>query len=125
VAYLRGGAGLAYALGDRALGYGLARAEIEAGRGLDDDYTIGPGAEVGLLADWLDDRLRTRAHVEAWSYLLGDTTTAARGGTEATLSLSDRAAIVLDVAVEHAYGETWLDAKLSWRHYFRNAWDAH
>jgi len=124
VAYLRGGAGLAYALGDRALVYGLGRADVEAGNGLDDHYTIGPGAEAGVLADWLGDRLRTRARVEGWSYLLGDATAAARGGAEATLSLSDRAAVVLEVAVEHAYGETWLDAKLSWRHYFRKAWGA-
>ncbi|HET9062432.1 MAG TPA: DUF4105 domain-containing protein [Candidatus Binatia bacterium] len=122
VAYLRGGAGLVYALTDHSLAYGLARAAVEAADALDEKYAVAPGAEIGVLADWLDDRLRTRARVEGWSYLAGDTTTAGRAGAEATLSLSDRAAVVVDVAVEHAYGETWVDAKLSWRSYFRKAW---
>lgn len=122
IAYLRGGAGLVYSLSDRALVYGLARATVEAAEALEDEYAVAPGAELGVLGDWLDDRLRTRARVEGWSYVAGDTTTVGRAGTEVTLSLSDRAAVVVDVAVEHAYGETWLDAKLWWRHYFRNAW---
>lgn len=123
VAYLRGGAGLAYAITDHSLAYALARATVEAANSLDDDYAVAPGGEAGMLADWLNDRLRTRARVEAWSYVAGDTTTAARGGTELTWSLSDRAALTVDVAVEHAYGETWVDAKLSWRTYFRRAWE--
>jgi len=122
VAYLRGGAGLAYALTDRSLAYALARATVEAARSLDENYAVAPGGEAGVLADWLGDRLRTRVRVEAWSYVAGDTTTAARGGSELTWSISDRAALAVDVAVEHAYGETWVDAKLTWRTYFRRAW---
>ena len=113
---------MVYALTDHSLAYGLARAAVEAADALDEKYAIAPGAEVGVLADWLDDRLRTRARVEGWSYVAGDTTTAGRAGAEATLSLSDRVAVVVDVAVEHAYGETWVDAKLTWRSYFRKAW---
>jgi hypothetical protein len=122
VAYLRGGAGLVYALTDRSLAYGLARAAVEAADALEEKYAVAPGAEIGVLADWLDDRLRTRARVEGWSYLAGDTTTAGRVAAEATLSLSDRAAVVVDVGVERAYGETWVEAKLVWRSYFRKAW---
>jgi hypothetical protein len=99
VAYLRGGAGLAGEPVDGVLVY-----------------------ELGVIADLMNARSRTHFTIEALPYLAGDTTTAARLGVEQSFTLSKRAAIVIDMGVEHAYGETRFDAMLSWRAYFRKAW---
>jgi hypothetical protein len=122
VGYLRGSAGLAYEPLDGLLVYGLTGVAIEAAPALDHDYAVGPSGEVGVIADLLDARSRTHFSVEALPYLAGDTTTSGRASVEQRITLSSRAAIVLDVGVEHAYGETRFDGMLSLRAYFRNAW---
>lgn len=122
VGYLRGSAGLAYEPLDGLLVYGLGGVAIEAAPALDHDYAIGPSGEIGVIADLLDARSRTHFSIEALPYLAGDTTTSGRASVEQRFTLSSRAAIVLGMGVEHAYGETRFDAMLSWRAYFRNTW---
>jgi hypothetical protein len=124
VAYLAGGAGAAYAWSQDVLGYSLLRGIVEAGSPLRDDYALAPGAEAGALWRGLDDRARSRFVLQAFRYVAGDTTTALRAAAEGTLALSDRVAVVMEVAGEHAYGETWWSATLSWRSFFRRRWGA-
>ena len=122
VAYLRGGAGLAVEPLGGVLVYGLAGAAFEGAPALEHDYAIGPSAELGVIADTFDTRSRTQLSIEALPYLAGDTTTTARVGVEQRFTLSERAAIVIELGGERAYGETSFDAMLSWRAYFRRSW---
>jgi hypothetical protein len=120
--YGEAGAGLAYELPGAVLGYGLARAVIEGGKGLDEDYALGPSVEAGLLSSQFDDRQRTHFYVRVFPVVLGDTTTSARAAIAQRFSLSDRSVLVLDLGVERGYGEVWMDAMISWRTYFRTPW---
>lgn len=122
VGYVDGGAGLAYALQERVLAYGLLRGIVEAGDGLDEDFAVAPSLEAGALWASADDALRGDLSVRATRYVWGDTTTALRAGGGITWTLSPRMALVVELAAENAYGETWIDATIGWRTYFRRAW---
>jgi hypothetical protein len=122
VGYLRGGAGVAFEPVAGVLLYGLVGAALEAASALEGDYALGPSTEMGIIADTLDARSRTHVAVETLSYLAGDATNTGRASVEQRFTLSRNAAIVLEIGVEHAYGETRADAMLSWRAYFRRAW---
>jgi len=118
----RGGAGLAWELWQGAVGFGFLDAAADVAPALHHDVAVGPGATLGVLAGDTADRTRTLFTARATGYLLGDTTESYRIGLEEGISISQRTAVVLDVAWEHAYGEDWLDATVSFKWFFRRRW---
>jgi len=121
--YAQAGAGLSYAPRAGVLAYGLVRALAETGDGLHGNYAIGPSTEIGALASLRDDAWRVQPYARVFPAVVGDTTLSARLGVRQLFSLTRNTALVVEIAGERAYGETWLDATLSWQTYFRYPWN--
>jgi hypothetical protein len=118
-----GGAGLAWEPRRSVLAFGFVEGAADVGNSLEGDYSLGSGATVGVLAGDSGDRTRLLATARTMVFLLGDKTETYRAGAAYRVTAGNRMAIELEAAWEHAYGEDWLDARLTWKWYFRRDWD--
>ncbi len=114
-----GGAGLAYAIANGTLGYGLAGALVDVAPVLDHDVALGPSAQLGLLTGPASDRWGAHLSARLAGFVVGDDTTSTRVGLEGRLTVSPRTALVGEVAYEHSYGEDWAEARLMCQVYFQ------
>jgi hypothetical protein len=113
------GAGLAYPVSRRALGYGLAGALVDAAPVLEHDVALGPSLEIGLLADALSERWGAHLWARLAGFVVGDGTTSTRAALENRLTLTPRMALKGEVAYERSYGRDWAEARLMWEFYFQ------
>lgn len=112
------GVGLAFALPRDATLYGFAEATLDAGPTLADDYALGPGAAIGVLAGNGDDRYRAHVYAQVTRFALGDRTTWVRAGLEQRLLLGRNTALVLDGGFERDFGANTGQVSLAWNLYF-------
>jgi hypothetical protein len=118
-----GGAGLAWEPLRHWLTFGFINAALDAGPALGHDVAFGPGATIGILGGDGADRTRTLLTAQATGYVLGDTTESYRAGIVERVTLTSRTALEVETAWEHAYGEDWLDARVSLKWFFRHKWN--
>jgi len=114
----RGGAGLAFDIGEQVLAYGMVEATGDLGSALEHDVAIGIGGRAGLTVGVPSDRWRAHAFARVSRFVLGDTTTALRAGLEQRLSLTSRTALELEGSYNRDFGRDWFSAMLSWNFFF-------
>ena len=113
-----GGAGLATALGERGIAYGLVELRTEVSSHLQPAWAIGAGGSAGVLFGDPDDRWRAHLHASAIRYALGDPHTEIALGLDQRVSITHDDAIELRAGAERDFGESWLEAGLYWVRYF-------
>jgi hypothetical protein len=109
------GAGLAWDPAPGVLIYGLADARLDVGTALQDSFSLGPGARLGVVVGGREARLRGQLFGEVTRFALGDTTTSARGGVAARLSTSRNTALTLECTFNRIHDESWLEGELGLR----------
>ncbi|MCP5040340.1 MAG: DUF4105 domain-containing protein [bacterium] len=98
--------------------YGLGAATLDAGPGLEDDASFGPGARLGAYFTWPGDRVKSHLYGDYRSYLLGDVTHRVRAGTQQRLVLSRNTALIAEGSWNRTEGEEYLQAELSFQLHF-------
>jgi uncharacterized protein DUF4105 len=113
-----GGAGLAFEPWAHGVAYGFVDATADLGPALGEGHAIGPGAQVGLFAGPASDRWQTHLFTRVTQFALGDRSTDSRAELEGRLSLTSRQAIEASIAGHRDFGQTWIEAGVSWNYYF-------
>ena len=113
-----GGAGLSWRPWSGALAYGFLEGTFDVSGKLDHDVALGAGARIGLLFGDPADRWRCDLFARATRFFAGDTRSALAVGLEQRLRLTRNTALVLKLAGERDFDETWLDAGLFMDLYF-------
>ncbi len=105
-------AGLAYDPHRLLLTYGLATMQLDAGPGLDDGASFGPGALLGLYLSTPGDRWKLHLFGSVTRFALGDPTTSLRVGVEQRLSLTRNTALTLAGGWRRIARESWFETRL-------------
>jgi hypothetical protein len=113
-----GGGGLAMRPTGASLAYLFLEGSADVSDRLQPGYALGAGASVGLVVGEVEDAWRTQLRAGAMGFVAGDTRFAWSLGASERLTLGRDHALVLDVGLEHDFGETWLEAGLYLRRTF-------
>ena len=103
------GVGLAWDPLPEVLVYGLPDVRFDVGPGLEDDVSLGPGAQCGLFVGEAEGRWRGHWFAAVTRFAVGDTTTWLRTGIDARFTTSRNTAIVLEGSGNRMYGENWVE----------------
>jgi hypothetical protein len=98
--------------------YGFVDATSEVSGRLADSHALGLGTTLGLLIGDPDDRYRIHLYGSATRFVLGNRRTQAGIRLNQRLRVSRQDDLVLRLAGEHDFGETWFEGGLFWRHHF-------
>ncbi len=109
------GAGLAWDPAPGLLVYGLADARLDVGTELEDSFSLGPGARLGVMVGGREGRLRGQLFGEVTPFVLGDTTTWVRAGGAARLTTSRNTALTLECSFNQIHNESWFEGELGLR----------
>ena len=112
------GAGLAWDPHPAILLYGLANMRLDVGPDLENDFSFGPGARLGVFAGKHEARWKGRLFGEFTQFVLGDTTTSLRGGAELRLTTSRNTALTFEGSANQIHGENWFEGALRVSLYF-------
>jgi hypothetical protein len=106
------GAGLAWDPHPAILLYGLSNVNLDVGSDLENDYSLGPGARLGVFAGKHEGRWKGHLFGEFTQFVLGDTTTSLRGGAELRLTTSRNTALTFEGSANRIHGENWFEGVL-------------
>ena len=108
----RGGIGLAGALGELGMVYGLGQAVFDVSGALASDVAFGGGGRLGLLLGAPGDRWRTDLFGEATRFFAGDRATWLRAGLDQRIGLTRNTAIRVEGSWNRDFGDGWAEGAL-------------
>jgi hypothetical protein len=111
-----GGAGLAWALGDHGMAYGLLEATADVSGALEDNASLGAGPHLGLVVDPVP-AWRIHLHGRVQRFGLGEAYTEGGAHIDQRLRLGSNQALHLEVGRRHLFDTWWTEAQLAWSWY--------
>ena len=115
------GPGLAYGLSGlfdgRAVYYGFLEAALDVGKRFEDDYAVGAGPSIGLLAN-LSDRWKMNLHARSLRYGLGDDHHARELVLEQRYALTRQSALGLQLYRKQEFRNYWSGGDINLNFYF-------
>ena len=115
------GPGLAYSLsglfGGSAVYYGFLEAALDVGKRFEDDYALGAGPSIGLLAN-LSDRWKMNLHARSLRYGLGDDHHARELVLEQRYALTRQSALGLQLYRKQEFQNYWSGGDINLNIYF-------
>ena len=118
---LHGGPGLAYnastLFGDNSVYYGFIEVALDANSRFENNYTLGAGPAVGLLAD-MTDRWGVNLQARSLRYGIGDDHWSRELALEQRYTLTRQSAIRLRLSRKQEYQDYWNSGDLSVHFYF-------
>jgi len=112
------GAGLAWDPHPAILLYGLPNMRLDVGSDLENDFSFGPGARLGVFAGKHESHWKGHLFGEYTQFMLGDSTTSLRGGAELRLTTSRNTALTFEGSANRIHGENWFEGALRVSLYF-------
>ncbi len=112
------GAGHAWDPHPAILLYGLPNVRFDVGAKLEDDLSLGPGAQLGVFAGKHEARWKAHLFGEFTHFVVGDTTTWFRGGMELRLTTSRNTSVTVGGNTNRIHGQSWLEGVLRMRLHF-------
>jgi hypothetical protein len=111
-------AGLSHGLGPHLVGYGLVALGLDAGPGLQDGASFGPGVRFGLQTRGLGETYGAELRGRYLAYLAGDPTHALDLGLLQRVRVARNHSLEFEASYRRIESQDWAQLGIGWRIYF-------